>query len=216
MKNLLFVIIFFLAVTNALSQSEVKIGNQVWMSKNLDVSTFRNGDVIPEVKNAQELQEASDNNSPAWCYYEFNESNGKKYGKLYNGPAVSDPRGLAPQGYRIPKYIDWSELEVFLGDPGGSKYAGKKMKSTSGWANNTNGDNSSGFNGLPGGKCENRYSNFSGVTEDSNWQAGYWWGSPEDREDKGYWCRVLHNGNSLSIGYYINYGSWLSVRCIKD
>ena len=32
------------------AQDDVKIGTQVWTSKNLDVSTFRNGDPIPEVK----------------------------------------------------------------------------------------------------------------------------------------------------------------------
>ena len=29
---------------------KIKIGNQVWMSKNLDVSRFCNGDLIPEIK----------------------------------------------------------------------------------------------------------------------------------------------------------------------
>ena len=203
-------------IANGESTPTVKIGNQVWMAKNLDVTTFRNGDIILEVKNAQELNEASEKNTPAWCYYEFNESNGKKYGKLYNRPAVSDPRGLAPEGYHIPKNIEWDELTVFLGDPGGSKVAGKKMKSISGWANNTNGNNISRFNGLPGGKCQGRHSNFTGVTEDSYWQAGYWWGSHEDREGKGLWCRQLDKGNSLMVSYYINYEEWLSVRCIKD
>ncbi len=32
----------------------VKINNQVWMSENLSVNTFRNGDTIPQAKTAEE------------------------------------------------------------------------------------------------------------------------------------------------------------------
>jgi len=32
---------------------DVKIGTQTWTSKNLDVSTYRNGDAIPQVKEAR-------------------------------------------------------------------------------------------------------------------------------------------------------------------
>jgi uncharacterized protein (TIGR02145 family) len=39
---------------------------------------------------------------PAWCYYNNDQSNGEKYGKLYNWHAVNDSRGLAPQGFHIP------------------------------------------------------------------------------------------------------------------
>ena len=33
----------------------IKIGDQVWMKENMDVSTFRNGDVIPEAKTVEDL-----------------------------------------------------------------------------------------------------------------------------------------------------------------
>ena len=33
---------------------EVKIGDQIWMLENLNVDCFRNGDPIPQVKNAKE------------------------------------------------------------------------------------------------------------------------------------------------------------------
>ena len=29
---------------------EIKIGDQTWTTKNLDVTTYRNGDLIPEVQ----------------------------------------------------------------------------------------------------------------------------------------------------------------------
>lgn len=48
----------------------VIIGKQVWMDRDLDVSTFRNGNLIPEARTIDEWQKAGDNRQPAWCYYE--------------------------------------------------------------------------------------------------------------------------------------------------
>jgi uncharacterized protein (TIGR02145 family) len=99
----------------------VKIGNQIWQSKNLDVETFKNGDVIPEAKSDEEWIRAGENNEPAWCYYDNDSENGKKYGKLYNHFAVSDTRGLCPTGWHVPSGEEWTRLETFLGDGEGEK-----------------------------------------------------------------------------------------------
>jgi uncharacterized protein (TIGR02145 family) len=231
----------------AQSSNDVKIGKQTWMSKNLDVSTFRNGEQIPQAKDAAQWKYADENKISAWCYYEFNESNGKKYGKLYNWYAVSDSRGLAPNGYHIPSDAEWTVLTDFLG---GSDIAGKKMKSKDGWKSyeeggkkscpdcadwtdeyknkvpchsckdsryvktpivtlSGNGDNSSGFNGLPGGYC-NFGGNFYGITEN-----GDFWSSSEDSSYNA-WYRNLSNNNtgvSRSNGYKSN---GFSVRCLRD
>ena len=136
MKNfliLLFLVIF--SVSNSFAQT-VTIGNQTWTTKNLNVATFRNGDLIPEVKTNEEWEAAGENKQPAWCYYENNTANGTKYGKLYNWYAVVDTRGLAPAGYHIPTDEEWTVLSTFLG---GEAVAGKKMKSTSGWNSYTTG-----------------------------------------------------------------------------
>ena len=67
----------------------VVIGSQTWMAENLNASTFRNGDPIPEAKSKEEWEKAVNEKRPAWCYYE-NRSiqsdpfNGNKYGKLFN------------------------------------------------------------------------------------------------------------------------------------
>ena len=50
----------------------VTIGNQVWMKKNLDVSTYRNGDIIPEVKDSKEWENLK---TGAWCFYENDHQN---------------------------------------------------------------------------------------------------------------------------------------------
>ncbi len=108
----------------------VKIGDQKWMSKNLNVSTFRNGDQILEAKSDSEWKIAGEKKIPSFCYLDFNEANGEKYGKLYNWYAVNDSRGLAPSGFHIPTVDEWIELGEKLD---GLDRAGKKLKSISGW-----------------------------------------------------------------------------------
>ena len=197
-----------LSISLVLSQ-DITIGKQTWTSKNLDVSTFRNGEAIPEAKNAKQWVKAGKNTTAAFCYYNFDSKNGKVYGKLYNWFAVNDSRGLAPKGYHIPSDAEWTILTEFLG---GRDIAGKKMKSKDGWSDDGNGDNSSGFNGLPGGYCgyNGYFSNRSGN--------GYWWSSSEDsttnasvawfRGLDNYYTPVLRNGNSENDGF--------SVRCLRD
>lgn len=48
----------------------VTIGKQVWMLENLNVATFKNGVVIPEVKDKDAWVNAGDNQQAAWCYYD--------------------------------------------------------------------------------------------------------------------------------------------------
>ena len=111
----------------------INIGTQVWMAKNLDVCTFRNGDQILQARTNNEWIKAGENNQPAWCYYDNDSAKGTKFGKLYNWHTVNDPRGLAPIGYHIPMDAEWTVLINFLG---GESQAGKKMKSLSGWKEN--------------------------------------------------------------------------------
>jgi len=131
---------------NNISIPNVTIGQQIWSLKNLDVTTYRNGDPIQQVTTVQEL--AATRNG-AWCYYQNDPTNGTLYGKMYNWYAANDPRGLVPQGWHLPSQGEWNILATFLG---GNMIAGGKLKSTSGWdAPNAGADNSSGFTALPGG-----------------------------------------------------------------
>ena len=203
----IYVLLFSILVSfKAFSQFEVQIGTQTWMSKNLDVNTFRNGEAIPEAKNAKQWIKASKNKKAAFCYYEYRSKNGAIYGKLYNWFAVNDPRGLAPKGYHVASSAEWTVLTDFLG---GEYVAGEKLKSTSGWANGGNGDNSSGFNGLPGGACNN-FGRFYGIPG-----YGYFWSSSEDRFGFA-WGRALYNSNSKVNGVYDVMNIGLSVRCLRD
>jgi uncharacterized protein (TIGR02145 family) len=199
------VVVMLVQLSPVLSQ-DVKIGTQVWMSKNLDVSTFRNGEAIPEAKSEEEWAKAGNNKTAAFCYYLYDSNIGKVYGKLYNWYAVNDSRGLAPKGYHIPSDAEWTILTDFLG---GVSEASPKMKSKTGWSNNRYGTNSSGFNGLPGGLCYD-FGYFLGITGD-----GYWWSSSEYNKNM-VWNRHLGNYYTIVFRYGGAKKGGFSVRCIKD
>jgi uncharacterized protein (TIGR02145 family) len=213
MKHLGYIIACFVILLNVHlvnAQGDVKIGTQVWTSKNFDMSTFRNGEAIPQAKSKDEWEKARNNKQPAWCYYNNDSKNGKVYGKLYNWYAVNDPRGLAPKGYHIPSHSEWFILTDFLGGVG---KAFDKMNSKTGWKRfgkkSDNGTNSSGFNGLPGG-----YRYHDG-TFTSIGVYGFWWSSTEYNT---YWAwgRGLGYGNGEVYSGNESQEEGLSVRCLRD
>lgn len=196
------------------NKKEVIIGSQTWMTRNLDIATFRNGDPLPEARTDYEWIQAGKEGRPAWCYYNNDPANGAKFGKLYNWYAVVDPRGLAPQGWHIPSDEEWTVLTDYLG--GNLQKAGDKMKSEEGWNEEGNGLNSSGFSGLPGGT---RYGSGPFDYIGSN---GYWWSStegkevPEDDNNTDVWTRNLYFSSGGADKTVISKRRGISVRCIKD
>lgn len=188
------------------THNEVTIGKQVWMTENLNVDKFRNGDPILHAKTKEEWEKADINKQPAWCYYDNEPSNGGMYGRLYNWFAVNDPRGLAPIGYHIPSDAEWTVLIDYLG---GYAVAGKKMKSLNGWIGNGKGTNESGFSGLPGG---GRYDNGAFEFIAAN---GRWWSSTEFNADFAGDCKLSFDSDNADM-WFIDKGRGLSVRCLKD
>lgn len=168
-------LILFSLAKNVIAQ-KIIIGKQTWATTNLDATTFRNGDTIPEVKTNSEWVKAGNEKKPAWCYYDNDPINGKKYGRIYNWYAVIDERGLAPKGWHLPSDTDWTTLSNYLG---GVELAGNKMKSTTGWdeykGRSGNGTNISGFTGLPGG-CRYEDGTFSNI----RYLGGWWSSTPSD------------------------------------
>lgn len=188
---------------------EVTIGKQIWMTKNLNVAKFRNGDSITEAKTVKEWQKAGDNKQAAWCYYNNNSNNGARYGKLYNWYAVNDSRGLAPKGWVLPTEENWSRLTDYLG----GNNAGKRMKSIDLWSDNGaesgNGTNKSGFSGFPGGY---RFSSgtFSDIGANGNWWSATEYGS------KYAWYLLLNYFTDSADKNFIDKKIGYSVRCIKQ
>ena len=198
-----FFIFYFLFSSLFLFCQTVTIGTQAWTSKNLAVTTYRNGDVIPQVQDASAWASLE---TGAWCYFSNDAFYGTKYGKLYTWYAVNDTRGLAHKGFHIPSDAEWTILTNYLG---GKLAAGTKMKSGSGWYANGNGTNSSGFAGFPGG-----YRVSDGTFYD-NGRHGPWWSATES-ESSGAWHRDLHYNNGSVDRASISKQDALSVRCLGD
>lgn len=190
---------------------EVNIGKQIWMDKNLVAKTFQNGDFIKEAKTDEEWANAAEKGEPAWCYYNNDSENFEKYGIMYNGFAVSDPRGLAPKGWHIPEETEWNQLADFLG---GEKNAGLKLKSSEGWdehpipAARKNGTNESGFTAIPGG-YRNSDGEFKGIKQD-----GSLWSSTDKFGQLCYVSLDYAESSIIKSSLGREYGFY--VRCIKD
>ena len=195
-----------LTTATTVNYPSVLIGAQYWMEKNLEVTTYRNGDPIPYVTDATAWAALT---TGAWCYYNNDPANASLYGKLYNWYAVNDPRGLAPAGWHVPTDDELTTLSTTLG---GDAVAGGKMKvaGTTRWtAPNTGADNSSGFAGLPSGHRFNNGSfNYVGFY-------GYWWSTPENSATNA-WSRNLdyNDGNIRRNLNFKQYG--FPVRCLRD
>ncbi|MBX3009759.1 MAG: ankyrin repeat domain-containing protein [Melioribacteraceae bacterium] len=85
----------------------VIIGEQIWMTKTLNVTHFRNGEEITELKNKDEWINAVLFAKPGFCYFDNNSSNDI----LYNIWALQDKRNVAPVGWHIPTN---AEIDILL------------------------------------------------------------------------------------------------------
>jgi uncharacterized protein (TIGR02145 family) len=179
----------------------VQIGNQCWMAENLRTSKYRDGTPIPNVTGNSQWGGLT---TGAWAHYDNQAANETKYGRLYNWYAVADRRNICPVGWHVPTDAEWTVLSNQLGsDPG------HKMKSTSGWTDNGNGSNASGFTGLPGG------GRGSAGTFNNVGRLGNFWSSSENDSDLA-WSRYLANGDrDLNRNSNLKRNGF-SVRCLRD
>ena len=182
----------------------VTIGTQNWMTRNLNVTRYRNGDIIPQVTDTTQWANLT---TGAWCYYENNSANGPIYGKLYNWFAVNDPRGLAPEGFHIPSNAEMTTLKGFL-DPD----AGGQMKEVGidHWTNpNEGATNSSGWTGLGAGYRDNLNFNALQVIL-------LCWVADEINYNNAYCFYLFHSIVQLNIEEPNSKTYGFSVRCLKD
>jgi uncharacterized protein (TIGR02145 family) len=202
----------------------VLIGSQCWITTNLNVSRYRNGDSLSTGLNGSDWNNFS---SGAYTSYDNVPANSQVFGKLYNHYAVADNRGICPTGWHVPTDGEWHTLVMFL-DPvsdttchacAQSSVAGGHLKSTrsqpqlGGWnLPNIGGNNISGFSGLPGGERHDN-SNFAGVNS-----IGVWWTST--LAGSSAWVRRLeYSTGSIYRDYArasVPRAMGFSVRCIKD
>jgi len=165
---------------------KVKIGNQTWMAENLNY----------DVPNIDEDK----------CYGN-KSANCDEYGRLYNW---STAKNACPVGWHLPSDAEWTKLEKHIG---GSKTAGKKLKSTRGWkqkGKKGNGTDEHGFSALPGG------SGYGSTFYDAC-NTGYWWSATETSASNA-WYRHMRYLDDNMFRYNHNFGktNLFSVRCIAD
>ena len=169
----------------------VEIGNQTWFAENLNYQTAN-----------------------SW-WFENSSSNGDIYGRLYTWDAALT---ACPNGWHLPGDDEWKTLEMQLGmsqsEADNSWFRGtdegEKMKSTSGWASNGNGTNSSGFSALPGG-YRGTNGNWNGASIDASWWSSTASGSSNYRYFRHLYYsenKVYRAGNDKETG--------IGVRCLKD
>lgn len=192
-----------------LVNGKVSIGSQIWSGENLSISTFRNGDKIPEAKTNEEWSRYYNEGKPAWCYYDNNPNNDEKYGKLYNWYAINDSRGLAPLGWNIPSADDWKKLVNSLGGESVYSRDGNAMKARGEWAesaisNEAKFSNSSGFSAMPAG-FRNNNGSFQGIKN-----YGVWW------KAGGTNIGIAYNNHATSSFDFLSKQSGLSVRLIQE
>lgn len=185
----------------------VTICGKTWMTRNLDVSNYRNGDPIPRVTDAGAWAGMT---TGAYCYYNNDSATyAAIYGKLYNWFAVNDPRGLAPEGWHVATDAEWTSLSGCLGGDAAASYKLREAGTAHWTYPNSGATNSSGFTALPGGDR-----NPAGAFYDLN-NNGNWWSATEANTGNA-WSRGLYFGNSnvYRASYLKSYG--FSVRCVRN
>ena len=200
--------------------NEIQIGTQIWMQKNLNVDHFRNGDPIPEVRDADEWEAAGEAGKPAWCYYDNDPANGEKYGKLYNWYAVANPAGLCPTGWHVMNEFDWNYLIKFIDLSADTTCNGCFQGSTVGgsmketgllhWITpNSGATNSSGFTGLAAGFRDN-YGSYMDLDV-----LGYWQSANQYSATDNYYHALYYNKTNI-FKSFIKKAYGVSVRCAQN
>jgi len=187
----------------------ITIGDQVWMAENLHTTKYRNGDLIPNIISNSEWIALT---SGAYSHYdnETDLDNIATNGSLYNWFAVSDSRNIAPEGWHVATYDEWTQLANYLGGinvaGGGVKESGNRHWNSP----NTGGNNRSGFTALPSGRRE--YTDGSFINTGFN---GFWWSNSAYNPDYSWYFQLNYDTENINAAnFHKQYG--FSVRCVRD
>lgn len=192
----------------------VLIGTQLWMADNLRTSKLNDNSQIQNI--TDNAQWAAITN-PAYCWYNNDSSFKPTYGALYNWFTIASEK-LCPAGWHVPTDDELNALEISLGMSSDQTGAwgwrgtdhGNKMKSQSGWDENGNGTNSSGFSALPGGYRSGSEGKF--LLEKT---ITYWWSSNEHDAERAWYRRLDSSSDQVYRASTTKKGGKY-VRCVKD
>ncbi len=192
----------------------VKIGKQVWMARNLNVTHYRRGgQLVPIYSTPTPDKDISEFDHPEYYWaYEGKTENAEEYGYLYTW-YITHPldtvREICPSGWHVPSKAEFDTLAAYLG---GKAIAGGALKETGTehWKEpNTGATNASGFNALPAGVrvATGTYSNISTYT--------YFWTSTEYNKEDAHRPGIDFENKS---SFHVNTDKFqaASIRCVKD
>lgn len=180
----------------------VKIGDQIWMGKNLATTHFINGTSIDEVTDSSFWYTYP---TAAYCWYYNNPQMGAIYGALYNW-YVANNSYICPLGWHVPTDLEWTELY----DEIGGYYGGGNLRATEEgfWIQpNSLATNSTGFTALPAGY---RHPNFGGL----GLILDCWCRNEFDAQEA--WMRRLTNNFGFDYNVYVWKGKGSSIRCLLN
>jgi uncharacterized protein (TIGR02145 family) len=191
---------------------EIIIGNQTWMSQNLNVDCY-----INSVKINQTIFREYENQS-SFAEYNYIFHDRSEGDRFYNWYSIIDTNRLVPEGWRIPNTEDWDQLlknlnERNYGIEHSFKINDKPIKSMDYWSdyerfglrNDGKGTNETGFNALPLG-----WFGLEG-SEGQYKKASFW--CFEDKDNEAYYFE-LSNKFPAKIGIS-DKNVFRNIRCIK-
>jgi uncharacterized protein (TIGR02145 family) len=111
------------------------------------------------------------------------------------------------------KSLEWESLVSNLGGNntlGGNYTAGNKLKSKTGWLEEGNGTNQSGFFAVPGG-ARYDFGSFDNIG-----YSAVWWTATQQEVTIGLNGIVWYGDNHVNTDNTNGPGAGLSVRCLKD
>ena len=183
------------------------IGNQLWMTENLNTTHQADGTNIPTVTDDNsngttddEWEALGDNNiDKAYC----NSASGKFY-------TYAAAKEACPSSWHLPTDEEWTELENYIANDGHNDTEGTTLKSTTYWAENGNGTDDYNFSAYPVGNRYDGTGTFDGETYNGNW-----WSSTQSSNTSAYF-RFLHYRYAYLYRFSFNKSNGFNVRCLKN
>lgn len=178
------------------SYSTVQIGNQCWLSENLNVGIMINGDVLSG--NNSIIEKYCYKNDLTKCeqqgaYYVWDEA--MQY-------SIKSTRGICPEGWHVP---DLGEFELLTDKV---DYNGNALKAEfqgSYWTS------PSGFDALIAGY----YYHDGTIGHFADNQMGQFWSATPASDTKAKGMSVFYNQSGINLSDY-NKSHGYNVRCLKD
>lgn len=112
----------------------ITINGQTWMTENLRVTHYQNGDPIVNIFTASSYDWHNGTNGGGYMFVNGDTTKVtlQTYGLLYSSFVLQDTRNIAPSGWHVATQSDWNKLCVYEGMPAADTVAINLYGQTSG------------------------------------------------------------------------------------